>query len=61
MQRSKVKTSDLEDMWVRQSTWQRIVGKAYELYEQRGRREGYALQDWLDAEHLVMEEIYESH
>jgi hypothetical protein len=23
---------------------------AYGLYEQRGRREGYALQDWLDAE-----------
>ena len=60
-QRPNVKTRDLEDVWVPQSTWQRIADKAYELYEQRGRRGGYALQDWLDAEHLVMEDIYESH
>jgi hypothetical protein len=59
--RPKVKTKGLEDVWVSQSTWQRIADKAYGLYEQRGRREGDALQDWLDAEHLVMEEIYESH
>ena len=60
-QRPKVKTRGLEDVWVPQSTWQRIADKAYELYEERGRCEGYALQHWLDAEHLVMEEIYESH
>jgi hypothetical protein len=61
-QRPKVaKTRGFDDGWVPQSTWQRITDKAYELYEQRGRREGYAIQDWLDAEHLVMEEIYESH
>ena len=28
----------------------RITTRAYELYVQRGRREGYALEDWLDAE-----------
>ena len=60
-QRPKVKTRGLDDVWVPQNTWQRIADKAYELYEERGRCEGYALQHWLDAEHLVMEEIYESH
>ena len=33
----------------------RISRMAYELWEQRGRREGYALQDWLDAEAMVRE------
>ncbi len=40
--------------------WERIAKKAYELWEQRGRREGYALQDWLEAEAIVMEEIHET-
>lgn len=38
-----------------------IAEKAYALYEQRGRREGYALEDWLDAEYLVNEQVYEVH
>lgn len=40
--------------------WERISRKAYELWEQRGRQDGNALQDWLDAEEIVMEEIHES-
>ena len=28
----------------------RVVQRAYELYEQRGRQEGQALEDWLNAE-----------
>jgi hypothetical protein len=44
-----------------ESRWQRIAAKAYALYEKRGRREGYAEQDWLDAEYIVNEEIYETH
>lgn len=44
-----------------ESMWQRIAAKAYALYEERGRREGYALQDWLDAQCLVNQEIYETH
>ena len=40
--------------------WERIAKKAYELWEEQGRREGYALQDWLDAEAIVMEEIHEA-
>jgi outer membrane protein TolC len=27
-----------------------IAQRAYELYEQRGRQDGFALQDWLQAE-----------
>ncbi|HJT21625.1 MAG TPA: DUF2934 domain-containing protein [Nitrospira sp.] len=44
-----------------ESMWQQIAAKAYALYEERGRREGYALHDWLDAEYIVNEEIYETH
>ena len=40
--------------------WERISQKAYELWEQRGRQAGNALQDWLDAEEIVMEEIHEA-
>jgi hypothetical protein len=28
---------------------------AYELYLQRGRREGHALEDWLDAERKILD------
>lgn len=40
--------------------WERIARKAYELWEQRGRQEGSALRDWLDAEEIIMEEIHEA-
>jgi len=39
---------------------ERIRSKAHELWEARGRREGNALQDWLDAEEIVMEQIHEA-
>ena len=39
---------------------ERIARKAYELWELRGCRDGYALRDWLDAESLVMDEIHEA-
>lgn len=38
--------------------WERIREKAYGLYQER--TEGRALQDWLDAEEIVMEEIHEA-
>ena len=44
-----------------ESTWQRIAEKAYVLHEERGRREGCALQDWLDAQYIVNREIYDTH
>ncbi len=40
--------------------WDRIAQKAYELWEERGRRAGHDLEDWLDAETIVMEEIHEA-
>ncbi len=40
--------------------WDRIATKAYELWDARGRRDAFALQDWLDAETIVMDEIHES-
>lgn len=40
--------------------WERIAKKAYELWEQRGRRDGHDLEDWFDAEAMVMEEIHEA-
>ena len=43
-----------------ESMWQRIATKAYALYEQRGRREGYAVQDWLEAEYILNEEVNET-
>ena len=38
----------------------RISQKAYELWQERGFREGHDLEDWLDAETIVMEEIHEA-
>ena len=54
--RSEARTIELQE-----SMWERIAAKAHALYEERGRREGYALQDWLDAEYIVNEKIYETH
>ena len=33
--------------------WKLIASKAYELYEQRGRKDGHALEDWLEAEAII--------
>jgi len=32
----------------------RIAVRAYELYERRGRQDGYALTDWLQAEREIL-------
>jgi len=39
---------------------ERILSKAYELWQERGYRDGRDLEDWLDAEAIVMEEIHEA-
>jgi hypothetical protein len=31
-----------------------VAQRAYELYEQRGRQEGRALEDWLNAESQLL-------
>ena len=33
---------------------QRIAERAYQLYEQRGREDGHALDDWLQAERELL-------
>jgi hypothetical protein len=38
----------------------RITARAYELYAERGYREGYAEQDWLDAEREILNRISQS-
>lgn len=35
-------------------THERIARRAYELYEQRGRQEGRALEDWVSAERQLV-------
>ena len=40
--------------------WERIAKQAYELWERCGCREGHDLQDWLDAEKIVMKEMHEA-
>jgi hypothetical protein len=40
--------------------WERISKKAFELWQDRGYRDGHDLEDWLDAEAIVMEEIHEA-
>ncbi len=37
-----------------------IANKAFELWQERGYRDGHDLEDWLDAEAIVMEEIHEA-
>lgn len=33
----------------------RIAKRAYDLYQERGSRAGYALDDWLDAEREILD------
>lgn len=35
----------------------RIAERAYELYLRRGRRDGYAVDDWLQAERDVLSQV----
>ena len=55
------KTTPTDGRPEKEAIEQRIATQAYALYEERGRREGYAVRDWLDAEYLVNQEIYEAH
>lgn len=43
-----------------QEIQQKIEKKAYELYEQRGGAHGNDLNDWLEAERIVLAEISQS-
>ena len=49
--------NDLENQdRISDAAWNLISRKAYELWEQRGRQDGHALQDWLEAERIVREQ-----
>jgi hypothetical protein len=39
---------------------EQIAKKAFELWQDREYRDGHDLEDWLDAEAIVMEEIHEA-
>ena len=39
---------------------ERIAKKAYQLWQERGYRDGCDLENWLDAEIIVMEKIHEA-
>lgn len=55
-----VRSSVTNPIELPEGMWERISQKAFELWRERGCREGHALQDWLDAETAVMEEIHEA-
>ena len=38
----------------------RITKKAFDLWQERGYRDAHDLEDWLDAEAIVLEEIHEA-
>ncbi|MBL8038625.1 DUF2934 domain-containing protein [Nitrospira sp. CMX1] len=38
----------------------RITARAYQLYVERGCREGYAEQDWLDAESEILNRTFQA-
>jgi len=40
---------------VTQPTQAQIAARAYELYVQRGRQDGYEMDDWLQAEYELMQ------
>jgi hypothetical protein len=40
--------------------WDRISQKAFELWKERGCRAGHDLEDWFDAEAVVMDEVHEA-
>ena len=39
---------------------ERIAKKVYELYEQRGWQDGQDIDDWLQAEEIVMRKVHET-
>jgi Protein of unknown function (DUF2934) len=42
-----------------QQFYVRIAKKAYELFERRGGEHGHDVDDWLEAERLVVEELHQ--
>ena len=49
-----------QSMELSDGLWERISRKAFELWQERGYRDGHDLEDWFDAKTIVMEEIDEA-
>lgn len=60
MTTSRPKLQPAKPIELPEGMWEQIAKKAYEFYEQRGRQDGRALADWLEAEAIVMDEIHEA-
>jgi transposase len=54
--RSSESTTTVQTDERAQQSYARISERAYALYEQHGRRDGHALDDWLEAERQVVNE-----
>jgi hypothetical protein len=59
-QRKRLTFANDQPIELPEGMWERIRKKAHELWLERGRRTGQALQGWLEAEAIVMEEIHEA-
>lgn len=46
--------SGLSETGVSEDVHARIAALAYQLYEQRGRKDGHEVEDWLDAEQRIL-------
>lgn len=53
-QTTQVGLSGLSDAGLSDAVHARISALAYRLYEQRGRVDGYHLEDWIQAEHTIL-------
>jgi hypothetical protein len=53
-------TTSPQSIELPEGMWDQISKKAFELWQDRGYRDGHDLEDWLDAETIVMEEIHEA-
>lgn len=53
-EKSSEKTGPAEQTSKGAQAQNRIARRAYELYEQRGRQDGLALEDWLNAERQLV-------
>ena len=60
MKVGKKKSASTAASTIDQEEWrERIAKKAYERYLDRGQLDGYDLDDWLEAEQLVLAELGE--
>jgi Protein of unknown function (DUF2934) len=52
--------ASLQSIELPDGMWERISKKAFDLWQEGGYRDGHDVQDWLDAEVIVMDEIHEA-